>query len=126
MLNRQPFEDVATSLMSKVKKGVILGYVCATTITTIHYLSTKVIGTDKAKKEIDNLLSLFDVAPVHKPVLTAALKANFKDFEDSAIHESALNVGANGIVTRNVSDFENAKIAVYLPLELKSALELQG
>ncbi len=38
LLDRAPFADTATYLFSKVERAEITGFLCATTITTIHYL----------------------------------------------------------------------------------------
>ena len=53
LLDREPFSTTAAKLFSKVETGEITGYVCATTITTIHYLARKVIGTGSAMEEIN-------------------------------------------------------------------------
>ncbi len=36
LLDREPFSDDASFLLSKVEKSEIIGYICATTVTTIH------------------------------------------------------------------------------------------
>jgi hypothetical protein len=43
-------------------------------------------------------LSLFDVAPVTRAVLTDALDLAFADYEDAVLHESARHAGAEAIV----------------------------
>ena len=123
LLDREPFSSVAATLFSKVESGEISGYVCATTITTIHYLAHKVLGIDSAREEINKLMKLFEVAPVNRAVLTAALSSEFKDFEDAVIHESAVYTEAAGIITRDLKDFGSAKINVYSPEELLLMLE---
>ena len=80
LLDREPFSSTAAKLFSKVETGEITGYVCATTITTLHYLSSKAIGADLAIEEINKLMMLFEVAPINRSVLDAALSAGFKDF----------------------------------------------
>ena len=61
LLDREPFSWTAAKLFSKVETGEITGYVCATTITTLHYLTNKVIGADSALAEINKLMMLFEV-----------------------------------------------------------------
>jgi predicted nucleic acid-binding protein len=124
LLDRAPFADAAALLFAKVEDGTIVGYLCGTTITTIHYLATKVVGDVRAREEVGKLLSLFEVAPVSRTVLEAALKAGFGGFEDAVIHEAALHAGAEAIVTRNVRDFKNSRITVYDSAELTGILSL--
>jgi len=128
LLDREPFSSTAAKLFSQVEAGEISGYVCATTITTIHYLARKVIGTESAMEEINKLMKLFEVAPVNRAVLDAAISSEFKDFEDAVVHEAAIYQDAQGIVTRDLIGFKKSKINVYSPeefllqLESKSAL----
>jgi predicted nucleic acid-binding protein len=123
LLDREPFSSTAAELFSKVEAGDISGYVCATTITTLHYLASKAIGAASAKEKINKLIMLFEVAPVNRAVLDAALLSEFKDFEDAVVHEAALYQGVQGIVTRDFNGFRKSKIHVYSPEELLLMLE---
>ena len=123
LLDREPFSSSAAKLFSKVDKGEITGYVCATTITTLHYLTSKVIGADAAIEEINKLMMLFEVAPVNRAVLDAALTSGFKDFEDAVVHESGVYKETQGIVTRDLNGFKKSKIPIYSPAELSIMLE---
>ena len=123
LLDREPFSSSAAKLFSKVEKGEITGYVCATTITTLHYLTSKVIGADAAIEEINKLMMLFEVAPVNRAVLDAALTSGFKDFEDAVVHESGVHKETQGIVTRDLNGFKKSKIPIYSPEELSIMLE---
>ena len=123
LLDREPFSEPAAQLMSKVERSEIEGFICATTITTIHYLISKILGNNAAKKHIKSLMSLFEIAPVTRTVLENALANQFKDFEDSVLHESAVHSGSEYIVTRNINDFKNSKIPVFEPVELINVIE---
>ena len=123
LLDREPFSTTAAKLFSKVETGEITGYVCATTITTIHYLARKVIGAGSAMEEINKLMTLFEIAPVNRAVLDAAILSEFKDFEDGVVHESGVNKETQGIVTRDLDGFKKSKINIYLPDELLLMLE---
>ncbi len=123
LLDREPFSSTSAKLFSKVESGEIAGYVCATTITTIHYLARKVIGVDSAMEEIVKLMQLFEVAPVNHAVLDSAILSGFTDFEDAVVHESAIYKEVQGIVTRDLNGFKKSKIQVYSPEELLLMLE---
>ncbi len=113
MLDREPFSDSAALLLSKGEHSQVIGFLCATTVTTLHYLIAKSLGNKAAKRHISTLLSLFEIAPVNRIVLDKALNANFRDFEDAVLHEAAVHAGAEYIVTRNPSDFKHSKLPVY-------------
>jgi predicted nucleic acid-binding protein len=124
LLDREPFSEDASFLLSKVEQSEILGFICATTVTTIHYLATKALGPQAATRHIQSLLSLFVIAPVNRIVLENAVASQFKDFEDAVLHEAALHAGVEYIVTRNLSDFKKSKLPVYEPREFISAIEI--
>ena len=124
LFDRQPFSTPAADLFSRVERGEIHGYLCATTVTTVHYLAAKVVGTRRARIEVRRLLTLFEVAPVNRPVLEAALTGAFTDFEDAVIHEAARHVDAQAIVTRNTRNFKRSVIPIHAPSELLRILEV--
>jgi predicted nucleic acid-binding protein len=126
LMDRMPFADSAVELFSKVEDGTIIGYLCGTTITTVYYLASKAVGTARAQEEIRKLLNLFEVAPVNRHVLEAALVADFIDFEDAVIHEGACHIGADAIVTRNQKDFKKSRIPVYSSEEMAKILSSQS
>jgi len=125
LMDRMPFADSAVELFSKVEDGTVIGYLCGTTITTVYYLASKAVGAVRAQEEIRKLLNLFDVAPVNRFVLEAALVADFNDFEDAVIHEAACHVGADAIVTRNQKDFKKSRIPVYSSDEMAKIVTSQ-
>jgi len=119
LLDRTPHAMNAAQIFSLIERNVIAGCLGATTLTTVHYLATKVVGSQKARREIRKLLRLFEVAPVNRTVLEAALEAEgFRDFEDTVLHEAARQADADALVTRNESDFRKAVLTVYEPREL--------
>lgn len=119
LLDRVPFSLDAAQCLSMVELGKVEGWLCATTVTTLHYLIRKSGGTKKALESISLLLSLFEIAPVDKTVLEQALRLPFRDFEDAVLHEAARLNSVDMIVTRNVGDFRHATIPVRLPCNLK-------
>ncbi len=126
LLDRKPFSEPASYLMSKVERSEINGLLCATTVTTIHYLLSKNLNKEKAISSISSIMALFEIASVNRLVIENALKSKFTDFEDSVLHESARHAGAEYIVTRNIKDFKNTKIPAFAPIEFLSMLESLG
>ena len=126
MLDRAPFAAASAEVLSRAEAGKMIGCVCATTVTTIHYLATRVIGAERALGEVRKILSLFEVAPVNRAVLETALELGFADYEDAVLHEAARQIGASGIVTRNPGHFKKASLSIYSPEELTRALDLRA
>lgn len=122
MLDRPPFSDPASQLLSLVEQGEISGILCATSVTTIHYLSAKALGKNKSQKQIKNLITLFEIASVNRAVIEKALKSTFNDFEDAVIYQAAHHAGAESIVTRDPKGFKKSELPVYNPVELLNIL----
>ncbi len=126
LLDRAPFAEVGANLFSRVERGNLNGFVGATTVTTVHYLSSKVVGAARAHDVVERLLSLFGVAAVNRTVLVDALQLGFEDYEDAVLHEAARHAGAEGVVTSDRSGLRKAKLAVYAPEELLKMLDALG
>ncbi|MDD5646549.1 MAG: PIN domain-containing protein [Candidatus Bipolaricaulis sp.] len=122
LLARKPYATAAAQLFALVERGEIQGTVCATTITTIHYLAVRAVGSKGAEKHLRQLLSLFEVAPVTGEVVASALDLGFADFEDAVVHEAACACGVSAIVTRNAKDFAKASVPVLSPVEFLAAV----
>ena len=122
LLTRAPFAKSAISLLSAVELGDLQGYLCATTITTIDYLVSKAAGRSTANDAVDQLLQIFEVAPVDRRVLQGALALEFTDFEDAVLYVSALFVGVDAVVTRDKKGFTLARIPILSPEELVALL----
>lgn len=120
LLDREPFSLDAARCFSRVEAGEIEGWLCGSTVTTLHYLIRKSAGARKARESISLLLSLFEIAPVDKTALERALTLPFKDFEDAVLHEAARLVNVDVIVTRNTADFKHSRIPVRLPGKLEA------
>ena len=118
LLDREPFAAPAAGLFVQVEQGALGGLLCATTITTVHYLAGQVVGKDRGQSEIGKLLALFEIAPVTRAMLETALTAKFSDFEDAVLHEAARHSGVQGIVTHDPKGFKQATLPIYSPVEL--------
>ena len=123
LLDREPFSQDAQILFTRVERGEVIGMLCATTITTIHYLVGRSLGKEKSTEIIKSLLKLFEVASVTRTVLEDALEVQDKDYEDSVLYKSAYHSGADLIVTRDRSGFDKSDIPVMNPQELLALLE---
>jgi predicted nucleic acid-binding protein len=126
LLEREPFAEAAERLLSLADTGALDGLLCATTVTTIHYLASKTVGAPEAATYVRELLAIFDVAPVDRDVLSAASDAGFSDYEDAVLYEAARAAGASAIVTRNGRDFTRSALPVFAPGELLAALQAES
>ena len=125
LLAREPHVEAAERLLSLVDAGRIEGVLCASTVTTLHYLAGKAVGPEAAARHLRSLLEMFRIAPVNGEVLQQALRLPFGDYEDAVLHEAARHEGVHAIVTRNGKGLrfsEEALRPIFSPQELLAAV----
>lgn len=125
LLQREPFYKDALEIFSFIELKKIDGYLCATTMTTIHYLVSKTLKKNQSNKVIEDLLQLFKIAEVNKDVLLSSVKHNGIDFEDSVLYTSAKFADIDVIVSRDKKGFKKSKVLVQEPNEFLASLNIR-
>ena len=115
LLERELFVEESAQVIDQVVRGAVTGLICATTITTIFYLTSRDVGGEEAMRHIQKLMNLYEIAPVNRSVLDAAITSNSPDFEDAVLAEAAHQAGAQAIITRNLKDFAKSPVRAYTP-----------
>jgi len=104
-------------LFKLIDKRKIIGYITATTITDIYYISKKEKGHQEAIGFIKNLIKVTELIGIDKEIILSALATDLKDFEDAVqIMASELNE-VEIILTRNKQDFLHTFIKILTPKE---------
>ena len=93
LLQRHPHDIPAMRLMAAVECRQIIGFLAATTVTTIDYLATRASDRRQSQQHITRLLMLFSIAPSTHLVLADALLLSFTDFEDAVARSSTASRG---------------------------------
>ncbi len=117
LLDRRPHSSDSVKIFRLVEEGRLHGLLCATTITTIDYLLLQSVSRGDARKQLAQLIRLFDIAPVNRAVIEGAMQSRIDDFEDAVLEQAAALAGADVIVTRNAKDFARGVITVQDPRE---------
>ena len=115
LLERELFVNESAQVFDQVVRGAVTGLICATTVTTIFYLTSREVGGEEAMRHIQKLMNLYEIAPVTRSVLDAAMTSNSPDFEDAVLAEAAHQAGAQAIITRNLKDFAHSPVRAYTP-----------
>jgi len=117
LLAREPFVDMAKKIFILVENKEISGYLCTTSVTTLHYLVGRSTNKKEADDIIEKLLILFEVSAVTKEVLKDASRNNGLDYEDSVIYTAAAYSEIDIIVTRDKKGFKESNVSVLTPNE---------
>ena len=114
--NRQPFaKDSRRTILQAINYE---GFVAASSITDIYYLQhQRTHNKDKTKRDLADLLKVFNIVDTTEMDCRIALRSNLRDFEDAILVESAKRSKMDCIVTRNAKDFKDSGIPVYTPSE---------
>ncbi len=125
-LKRNPFFEASAGVLQKLNDINVHGFISATTITDIYYISKKEKGHDVAFDFIKSLLQLVEVAGIDKEVIFASLESEVADFEDAIQDASARLNNIEIIITRNISDFEKSNLRIMLPSEFIDYINKKG
>lgn len=117
-LAREPFWRDSASLLAKAETKKIEGWLCPTTITTLHYLGRKVLGEKKTRNLLKQLMQVCIVGKMSEETFSRALESKIPDFEDAVVESVSISCQVDVIATRNTSDFKRSRIPAKEPSEI--------
>ena len=126
LLEREPHVGPAATLMSKIERGAVRGFLCDTTILTLQAVAERLIGAERARQELRKLLLLFDVASVNRVVLESALVSKSLAFEEAVVYEAARHLAAEALVTRGFEGFRGAELPICTPAKFLKMIGSRG
>ena len=122
LCDRQPFVVAAKALWLKVEEGEVRASLTATTVAAVFYLVHKQLGAAAARQAVADLLTTFDICPVNRAILQAALSKPMSDYEDAIQDAAAELAGIPLIVTRNPGNFAGSTRRIVDPATLVAEL----
>ena len=125
LLDREPFAQHVTQIFALTEQSRLEYYLCATTVTTVDYLLLQALKKSEARSALKRLIELFEIVPVNRPVIEAALRSKITDFEDAVLEQAAYLVGAQSIISRDAKDFKKSIVKVLDPAELLTSLKAE-
>ena len=85
------------------------------TLANVRYVTRRDFSNELFYEVINGMRDLFEIAPVGPHAVDRALMLRVNDFEDALQYFSAIQSGADCIVTRNVKDLAFSEIEVLTP-----------
>ena len=122
LVQRQPFVIASAQALNTVMKKQVQGLASGHAVTNIFYILRRQIGSEAARKLIENLLQHIQIASITNQVIHQALQSPIKDFEDAVTSAAAMSAGLEIIVTRNKADFVASLVPAMLPEEFLKML----
>ncbi len=122
--DRKPFSEDGKALFLAVANQKIKGYLSAKSVTDIYYLIHRYTHNDQESRKILNqLFALFGVLDTTGEDCRKAIFSEMKDYEDAVMVQSAWRCDMDGIVTRNLKDYEKATVPFFSPRQLLEEIE---
>jgi predicted nucleic acid-binding protein len=113
----------SSAALTLAANGHVAGYVCATTIESLHDHLTRTHGHLGASVKLNELRAMLEIAPVDAAVIDSAIGLGWRYFDDALIHECARVNGLDHVITLNPPDFSEATLPVLAPGELLRQLQ---
>lgn len=108
----------SSAALTLAANGHVAGYVCATTIETLHDHLMRTHGYPGANAKLNELRAVLEIAPVDATVIDAAMELGWRYFDDALLHECARVNGIDHVISLNAPDFDAATLPVLAPGEL--------
>ena len=105
-----------------VSDQIINGIVKAKALTDIYYLPRKELNEKEVSRIISTIAELFDIIDTTGADCRLALLSDMKDYEDAIMVETAKRINADGIVTRNLKDYQTEEVKIYAPDMLRKVV----
>jgi predicted nucleic acid-binding protein len=114
--DRKPFSDFAAMIFSLCESKLIQGFVTPVIFSNVYYILRRTAKHQYVINKLIQLLKITDILIIDREVIFHALNSEFADFEDALQYNAAYKYGEiNIILTRNIKDFKNSKLAVMTP-----------
>ena len=125
LCSRREFLDDSVKIFKLCEIKKIDGCISALSIPNIVYIMRRELDAVKTRDILGKLSLIFTIADLRAEDLVRAAEMDFKDYEDALQSACATRIKANYIITRNIKDFANSKVAAIKPSELFDRLEFK-
>lgn len=123
---REPYFNDSYSVFLAGANRIFDGSISAKSVTDIYYLMHRHFHNDvKSRQALDILFKLFSVEDTTGYDCKKALVSEMSDYEDAIMTETAIRIGADCIITRNLKDYSNSVITAYSPSDFLKNLNNQ-
>ncbi|MBZ5592118.1 MAG: PIN domain-containing protein [Acidobacteriia bacterium] len=115
LLDRTPHVTASAVVWTAIENGNARGWVPAHGLTTIHYLVRNVRGAAAARRTVNAIVDVLEVARVDSAVIRRALRLGWPDFEDAVTAAAAEGAHCDVIVSRDPKGFPDSPVRVMTP-----------
>jgi predicted nucleic acid-binding protein len=123
LADRKPFSIAAARLFTLSLSKKVKLYISAVSYNNIYYILRQSLSHQDTLHLLSELLEMTELVDVTKIIIDAAIKSDFKDFEDAIQYHCALSINKiEIIVTRDTKDYKKSNIPVMTTSEVLNVL----
>ncbi|HNV82527.1 MAG: PIN domain-containing protein [Tenuifilaceae bacterium] len=113
LAKREPFYEEAAMLFTLADKQQVNLSVSALTFANTNYILSQSLKPEEVRQILRKLKLIVQVLCINEKIIGLSLNDNdFRDFEDAVQYYTALENDTDIIITRNLKDFQKAKLPV--------------
>jgi len=113
LAKREPFYEEAAMLFTLADKQQVNLSVSALTFANTNYILSQSLKPEEVRQILRKLKLIVQVLCINEKIIGLSLNDNdFRDFEDAVQYYTALENDTNIIITRNLKNFQKAKLPV--------------
>ncbi|MGP8217189.1 MAG: type II toxin-antitoxin system VapC family toxin [Bacteroidia bacterium] len=112
LTGRKPYYHPAAHLFTLADTHKIKVCVSALSFSIIDYLLKQQFNNVQSRALLVKFEVMVSVLEVNNKIIELALSSGFKDFEDAVQYYTAIESGIEIFLTRNLSDYKKAEIAI--------------
>jgi predicted nucleic acid-binding protein len=125
LAKRDPFYEDSAAVWTLAEQGKIHGLVSALSFSNIYYIVRRLKDRRTAERAMRVLRNTFAAVACDEQVLSQAIDAGMKDFEDAIQYFSALHAESACVISRNPDHFSRSPLPIVTPAEFLAAHSFQ-
>ena len=118
LMRREPFYEDALRLLEWGAVGEFELWMSSFQVPDLFHVLTEdgtPSGIAEGKRVLRELRRHVHVGAAGQPEIDRALLSQWEDFDDSCVHQAAVNLGASCIISRDSEGFALSSVPVYTP-----------
>lgn len=126
LLDREKFVEDARKILQKIELKEVEGFTSPVVLANLYYISSSLKNKKTALSYTRKIHKLLKMTRIDQDVVNNSLEAEkIKDFEDNLQLYSAIGMGLDFLITRNVKDYlKTDLIRILTPKEMVELLEM--
>lgn len=121
LAKREPFYRDSAAVWTLAEQGKIRGCLSTLSFSNIYHIVRRLKDRRTAERAMRALRDTFASVACDEQVLSQAIDAGMKDFEDAIQYFSALRAEATCLISRNPDHFPRSTLSIVTPTEFLAA-----